>query len=107
MMLAPSIVSSIVSAASAGVSAIAAPAQSASAAAANEPSFGQLMDQLTTGTVDSLKKGEASAIASVHGKISVQQAVDALMSAERTLQTSIAVRDKIVGAYQEISRMAI
>jgi flagellar hook-basal body complex protein FliE len=29
------------------------------------------------------------------------------MSAEQSLQTAMAVRDKVVAAYQEISRMAI
>ena len=29
------------------------------------------------------------------------------MSAEQTLQTAIAIRDKVIGAYQEITRMAI
>ena len=29
------------------------------------------------------------------------------MNAEQALQTAIAVRDKLVSAYQEISRMAI
>ncbi|KAF2990642.1 Flagellar hook-basal body complex protein FliE [Methylocystis sp. MJC1] len=35
------------------------------------------------------------------------QVVDAVMAAERSLQTMIAVRDKVVNAYQEISKMAI
>ena len=29
------------------------------------------------------------------------------MSAEQTLQAAIAIRDKVVAAYQEISRMAM
>ena len=29
------------------------------------------------------------------------------MAAEQSLQTAIAIRDKVVGAYQEISRMTI
>ena len=36
-----------------------------------------------------------------------QQVVAAVMSTEQTLQAAIAVRDKVVAAYQEISRMAI
>ncbi len=41
------------------------------------------------------------------GKASVQQVVEAVMSAEQTLQSAIAIRDKVVSAYLEISRMAI
>jgi flagellar hook-basal body complex protein FliE len=33
--------------------------------------------------------------------------VEAVMSAEQTLQMAVAVRDKVVQAYQEVSRMAI
>ena len=58
-------------------------------------------------TMDALKTGEASAIEGINGQRSVQQVVDAVLNAEEALQTAIAVRDKLVGAYQEISRMAI
>jgi flagellar hook-basal body complex protein FliE len=33
--------------------------------------------------------------------------VEAVMAAEQTLQTSVAIRDKVVSAYLEISRMSI
>ncbi|ATQ69694.1 MULTISPECIES: flagellar hook-basal body complex protein FliE [Methylosinus] len=71
------------------------------------PSFSEVLGQLTTDAVDTLKSSEATSIAAVQGKASVQQVVDQVMTAERTLQTAIAVRDKAVGAYQEISRMTI
>jgi flagellar hook-basal body complex protein FliE len=54
-----------------------------------------------------VKNGEAAAIAGVDGQASVQQVVEAVMQAESTLQTAIAIRDKVVSAYQEISRMTI
>ena len=54
-----------------------------------------------------VRAGEATAISGIGGKASVQQVVEAIMNAEQTLQTAIAVRDKVVAAYQEISRMAI
>ena len=37
----------------------------------------------------------------------MQQVVEAVMAAEQTLQSAIAIRDKVVSAYLEISRMAI
>jgi flagellar hook-basal body complex protein FliE len=106
-MIAPLIASSVIGAASHALSTIAAPAQSASSAAHSGPSFSQVIDLLANETIDSLKNGEAAAISSVHGKLSVQQTVDAVMSAERSLHTAIAIRDKAVGAYQELSRMTI
>lgn len=56
---------------------------------------------------DILRQGEAAAISGVIGEMPVQQAVEKVLEAERALQTAIAVRDKIVGAYLEISRMQI
>ncbi|QGM97915.1 flagellar hook-basal body complex protein FliE [Methylocystis parvus] len=70
-------------------------------------SFGDMLQQFASGTVDSLKKSEATAIAGVEGKTSTQNIVSAVMQAERDLHTAIALRDKAVAAYQEISRMAI
>ena len=62
---------------------------------------------MASSSVKTLEAGEATAISGLQGKASVQQVVEAVMSAEQTLQTAIAVRDKVVGAYQEITRMAI
>jgi len=103
--LIPGIVSSV--AASAGASALSGVVQNAVAPTVGGASFGQMLDQLSTGVVDSLKASEAASISGVQEKASVQQVVDTIMSAERALQTAIAVRDKAVSAYQEISRMAI
>jgi len=72
-----------------------------------EASFSDVMAQVTTSAVDTMKAGEAASIAGIQGKASVQQVVEAVMSAEQTLQTAIAIRDKVVAAYQEIARMAI
>jgi flagellar hook-basal body complex protein FliE len=56
---------------------------------------------------DILKEGEAAAIKGVTGELPLQQAVEKVLEAERSLQAAIAVRDKIVSAYLEISRMQI
>ena len=81
---------------------VAAPAASAAAG-----DFGQMLAQVASEAVNSLKAGEQAAISGLHGKASVQQVVEAMMSAERSLQTAIAIRDKVTSAYLEISRMAI
>ncbi|MBZ6078563.1 flagellar hook-basal body complex protein FliE [Microvirga puerhi] len=69
--------------------------------------FGDIMVQVAANAAQTLRAGESAAIAGVQGKASVQQVVEAVMSAEQALQTAIAIRDKVVAAYQEISRMAI
>ena len=43
----------------------------------------------------------------MEGKTPVQQVVRSVLDAQQALQTAVAVRDKLVSAYQEVSRMAI
>jgi flagellar hook-basal body complex protein FliE len=105
--LVPGIVSSVALNVGAKVASSIGSAQNAASPGADGVSFAQFLEQLSSETVQNLKAGEAAAISGVQGKASVQQVVDAIMTAERSLHTAIAVRDKIVGAYQEISRMAI
>jgi len=71
------------------------------------PDFGAFLAQLASNTADTLKAGEATALAGVRGQASTQQVVDAVMSAEQTLQSAIAIRDKVVTAFLELSRMSI
>ncbi|GGF47797.1 flagellar hook-basal body complex protein FliE 2 [Azorhizobium oxalatiphilum] len=72
-----------------------------------EPDFSEVLASVSSEAIGTLRKGEATAISGIQGKASVQQVVEAVMSAEQTLQTALAVRDKVVAAYQEVSRMAI
>ena len=61
-------------------------------------------------TVKSLKKvkeAEKLSVDSLQGKGDMRAVVDAVMSAEQSLQAAVAIRDKIVSAYLEISRMSI
>lgn len=69
--------------------------------------FSQVLSTLTSSATSTLKTGEAVALAGMQGKASTQQVVSAVMEAEQTLQTAIALRDKAVAAYLELSRMAI
>lgn len=77
--------------------------------AVTEPSedFGSMLARMTTDTVDTLKAAEAVSISGIKDKASVQQVVESVMAAEQSLQTALAIRDKVVSAYLEISRMAI
>ena len=52
------------------------------------------------------RNAETTSVAGIQGSASVQQVVEAVMSAEQTLQAAVAIRDKVVAAYLEISRMA-
>ncbi len=72
-----------------------------------KPSF---MDVLKTATVDSIntmKAGEAMSAKAVTGEASLPDVVGAVNAAEMTLSTVVAVRDRLINAYQEIMRMPV
>ena len=57
--------------------------------------------------LSTLRTGEAKSLAGVAGEADVQSVVEALAAAEMTMRTVVAVRDKVVAAYQDILRMPI
>ncbi|SDR61191.1 flagellar hook-basal body complex protein FliE [Rhizobiales bacterium GAS113] len=83
------------------------PAAVSATPGAGTSNFGDMLAQVTHDAVSTLKAGEAAAISGIEGHASVQHVVEAVMSAQTTLQTAVAVRDKVISAYQDISRMAI
>lgn len=78
----------------------------AKAAAVAGDGFGQILDEIGA-AINSLKGGEAAALSGLHGRTPVQDVVESVMNAEHSLQTAVAIRDKLVSAYQTISQMAI
>ncbi|MET0569000.1 MAG: flagellar hook-basal body complex protein FliE [Hyphomicrobiaceae bacterium] len=81
--------------------------QVAPSAAGQAVDFSSVLAKAALSALDVLKAGEATAISGVQGKASVQQVAEQVMAAEQTLQTAIVVRDKVVAAYLELSRMQI
>ena len=79
----------------------------APATAVSGASFSDVMAQASSDALKTLKTAEASSMTGLEGKANVQQVVENVMSAERTLQTTLAIRDKAVAAYQQISQMQI
>jgi flagellar hook-basal body complex protein FliE len=84
-------------------SGFAAPATSA----ASGPSFSDMLGQIISAGVHTIQGGEAMAIQGLTGAAPPFKVVEAVMDAQRTLQEGLALRDKAVAAYQEISRMSI
>jgi flagellar hook-basal body complex protein FliE len=82
-------------------------AATATPGAGTSADFGDMLAKVAHDAVGTLKAGEAAAITGIEGHASVQHVVEAVMDAQTTLQTVIAVRDKVISAYQDISRMAI
>ena len=77
------------------------------APAAGGADFASVMKDVAGDAINTMKSAEQMPIQGVNGNASTQAVVDAVMNAERTLTTAVAIRDKVVAAYQELSRMAI
>jgi flagellar hook-basal body complex protein FliE len=85
-----------------------APAAAPRPGAGGEPpatSFGALLERVLTDAVDAGRKSETQATQALAGGGNLQDVVEAVNAAELTLQTVVAVRDRIISAYQEIMRM--
>ena len=82
-------------------------AQGAGAAGGVGASFGSLLSEAANRTIETMERAEQVSVQGLRGEADTRAVVDAVMSAEQSLQSAIAIRDKIVSAYLEISRMAI
>lgn len=58
-------------------------------------------------TVDTLKKGEKAALEGATGKADIASIVTAISNAELKLQEIVTIRDKVIAAYQDITRTQI
>jgi flagellar hook-basal body complex protein FliE len=70
-------------------------------------SFGDVLRDVVQDTVKAGRVSEQKAIAAINNEGDVLDVVTAVSAAEVTLETVIAVRDRVVSAYQEIMRMPI
>lgn len=70
-------------------------------------SFGAVLSKVTSEAMGSMKTAETLSTQGIKGTADVQTVVQSVMSAQENLQTALAIRDKAVGAFQEVTRMAI
>lgn len=70
-------------------------------------SFASMLADAATDVAGTLQSAEAVSMKALQGDADTREVVDAVMSAEQAMQAAVAIRDKIVSAYMEISRMAI
>jgi flagellar hook-basal body complex protein FliE len=80
-------------------------APGADARPAEGPSFADFLKQAGTDAVQALKASEQTSINGLAGKADLSDIVTAVSQAEATLQTVVAVRDRVIQAYQDIMRM--
>jgi len=74
---------------------------------ASRPSFGEVLERTATETLETVRQGDRAAVAGLAGALPTQQVVEATMAMESAVKVTVAVRDRMVEAYQEILRMAV
>lgn len=79
----------------------------ASGSSGQTPDFGKLLGDAMQGVVDQGKKSDQMSLDLVNGKGNVVDVVTAVSQTEMAMQSMVAVRDKVISAYEEIMRMPI
>jgi flagellar hook-basal body complex protein FliE len=79
----------------------------AEAAPTGASSFGALLEQVAHGALEAGHAADATSAAALTGQGGVTEVVMAVSKAELALQTAVAVRDRVVAAYQDVMRMPI
>ena len=69
--------------------------------------FGGMVESMITNAAGSMRAAETASAKQVAGKGDLIDVVTAIGAAEMALDTVVAVRDKVVGAYTDIMRMQI
>lgn len=73
----------------------------------SEGAFASMVTDSLKQAVQTGRKAEELSLKEISGEADLKDVVTAVANAENTLETVIAVRDKVLSAYQEILRMPI
>ncbi len=71
------------------------------------PDFGQLVSQGLQGVVESGEKSDALSADLINGKANMVDVVTAVSQTELAIESLVAVRDKVISAYEKIMNMPI
>ncbi|MBO1076131.1 flagellar hook-basal body complex protein FliE [Roseomonas marmotae] len=69
--------------------------------------FGSMVSGAARDALATLRRAEVVSARGVAGTADVQEVVQAASAAELTVQTMTQLRDKVVGAYSDVLRMAV
>lgn len=78
-----------------------------SSSASNGPSFVDMVGNSLQSAVNTGYNSEKVATNSLSGKATLTDVVTAMADAEASLNTVVAIRDRVINAYQDIIKMAI
>ena len=84
-----------------------APGGAAAAGEAGGLNFGEMLKGAISDASQTLRAGEVAAAQGAAGQADIVNVVNAVNAAEMTLETVVAVRDKVIAAYQDILKMPI
>ena len=82
-------------------------ADAATAVAGGGGGFGAALQRAVEGAVESGHAADAGGVRALTGQGGVSDVVLAVSQAELALQTAVAIRDRVVSAYQDVMRMPI
>jgi flagellar hook-basal body complex protein FliE len=82
-------------------------ATASTASATGAGSFSDFLSNAVKDSISTIKHGEAMAAKHAAGKADIVDVVNAVNAAEITLDTVVAVRDKVITAYQSVMNMSI
>jgi flagellar hook-basal body complex protein FliE len=71
------------------------------------PSFAEMVGDGLKAAVDSGREAEELSLKGIAGQADMTEVITAVNNAEIMLQTVVAVRDRVLQAYQEVMRMPI
>lgn len=80
---------------------------SGGSAAGGGVSFGKMLEGAVKSSMDTIKAGEQASAAAITGKANLLDVTQAISAAKLTLETTVAVRDNVVDAYNKIMQMPI
>ena len=73
----------------------------------NVDSFAETLSHTIQDSIHTLKNVEHASRGTLTGEVSLEELATAVANAEITLQTIVAVRDRLINAYQDIIKMPI
>lgn len=78
-----------------------------SAAAGGGASFGSMLEKAAQSSIETIKAGEQASASAITGQANLLDVTQAITAAKLTLETTVAVRDNVVDAYNKIMQMPI
>jgi flagellar hook-basal body complex protein FliE len=74
---------------------------------AGMPDFSAMVGQALEATADAGRKADSQAANVVSGRSDIVDVVTAVAESEAAIETLVAVRDRVIAAYEEIMRMPV